>query len=938
MIVPNKFPTSWPSDKRIALIGEAPGKDEEKQGSPFVGYSGQHLGHLLSSARCPARHEVYMGNVSQHRPFNNEILRFAWNGPEITSGLKILKDEIQQLQPNIVVLLGNVPLKAARDPRSNHLLQPKLYRYKTSLWRGSLFICDEPTSPFYGFKCMATYHPAYLLRDYTSNPLAIFDLRRAREECSFPTLHLPSRSMLTNLTADEILARLGQIRTSRSLVALDIEGGLGDMSCISFAVSPYEAFIVPFYDRRGVYRWRDNPAGPRIWRALAELLEDPLVPKVLQNCLYDMFVLEYGYGIRVQGVRHDTMLSGWEIYSQLEKGLDVQTSIYTREPYYKNEMKAWDTESFYKYCCKDSCVTYEIKQEHDKIIDGKQLEHFQSNMANLEPMLAMELGGIRYDAAKAKDRHDNLKRQYWLIQGRLNRISGFRMEWKSKGEIFNRARELFGLQRKLHLIHNWGSLETNAKLGPKEYRFAPLIRRLQELLVEKNPDLATAAEVEDILDCGLNVDSDTFETYLYDHLQLPKIYNESDERDEQGNKKKVLTTDYEALLRLSKECITHPNKYGPYAGESVKLAIEIRALLRRAAMLEIHADPDGRVRCGYNIVGSYTGRVTSYTSPTGSGYNLQTIPNYTNTNEAPGRILGDRDLFLSDDGYWFFQCDLKGADGWTVAAYCAMLGDPTMLDDYRFGLKPHNIMALKLRGVQANYNDREELKYLCHPSRFDKEAWDVFACKRVFHGGNYLEGGGTIAKNILTDSEGKLWMTEMECNHLKRNFMFARYPGIERWHRHVQDKLSRCPLIPYLVAASGQLCYFFDRPRDILTQAVAFEPQANTTYATNQAMLKLWRDPANCQSESGTLVLPEYRLSRADVHSIRAKRIQPLHQVHDALCGQFRKEDTAWATGKIKSYFDTPLIIANQQITIPFDGAYGPAWGLLGEKHGGGII
>lgn len=912
------MPTRW-GERKIAVIGEAPGADDVRNNIPFSGSPGYHFELVANQAQFPVRQELYMGNVLQHRPSGDFLGVYKWDGPEVQNGLQMLRQEIQQLKPNIVVLLGHLPLKAARDPKTNHFLgitkKQNPYKFKVGTWRGSLFVCDKPDSPFFGFKCVASYHPSYLLRSYEDTPLSIFDFKRANEESKFPTLHLPARRLITSINADEIIERLRSIRANRTRVAADIEGGLGDMSCISFATNPFEAFIIPFYDREGHYRWKNNPVGPVIWRELALTLEDPAVPKIFQNGLYDLFVLGYGYGIRVQGLDHDTMLSGWEIYSQLEKGLDIQTSIYTREPYYKSEYKAWATEDFYRYCCKDSAVTYEISSVHRQILTGDQLKHFQSNLANLEPMLAMELAGMRYDIEGAAKRRAELLRMLYEKQARLNLLSGYRFKWTSLSEIFTSAKNLFGMVRKLDVINDWSSLLNNCKKGPENKRYAPCIIRLVELLKQPNPTLATIGEIEDICEVGLNVDGDDFENYVYNELKLPIQYNENEKGE------KTVTTDYEALLRLSKECQQHPTKYGPVAEESIKLAIEIRALLRRSSMLEISADRDGRIRCGYNIVGSYTGRVTSYKSPTGSGYNLQTIPNYTSRNEAPGGILGDRDLFLADDDYWFFQCDLKGADGWTVAAYCAMLGDPTMLEDYNYGLKPHNILALKLRGVSANYDDREELKYLCHPSRFDKEAWDVFACKRVFHGGNYLEGGLTISKNILTDSEGKLWMSAGECDSLKKNYMFRRYPGIQRWHAYVEDKLRRIPGIPYLIAASGQKCFFFSRPQQTLTKAVAFEPQANTTYATNQAMLRLWGDPENRVSE---LLIP----SR---DGVKALRIQPLHQVHDALCGQFRKSDTSWAINKIQSYFNNPLIIAGRQMIIPFDGGYGRSWGETKE-------
>lgn len=576
---------------------------------------------------------------------------------------------------------------------------------------------------------------------------------------------------------------------------------------------------------------------------------------------------------------------------------------------------------FYNYCGKDSAVTFEIHERHMEQLKGDQLRHYNENVQILEPLLYMENRGILYDKLGAINRRNQLVEQLNVAQAKINLLSGFRLKWDSAGEIFLRAVTTHGKKKKV--FNNWDDLANNC------YKDSiPLVKELRKIINE-SPTLSTIGKIETLLEAGLSVDGDQFKEYLYETLKLPVQYNTNKQTQQ-----KTITTDYEALLRLSKETKIED----PTAFQVVQLAIELRALQTRSRMLEISADPDQRIRCGYNAVGSYTGRVTSYTSPTGSGYNLQTIPNYTNPSDAPGGVLGDRDLFIADPDYWFFQCDLKGADGWTVAAYCAMLGDRTMLDDYLYGLKPHNIMTLMLRGVKADYSDREELKYLTAKERFDKDAWDVFACKRVFHGGNYLEGGITISRNIIKDSEGKLWLPPKECESMRNNCMFARYKGIQIWHKWMSRKLKDCPGIPYLIAASGQKCYFFDRPSDNLTKAVAFEPQANTTYATNKAMLNLWNDKDNRERGTPLLHSGGERLDTIEPRKLSHLRIEPLHQVHDAICGQFRKTDTHWAIGKIKSYFDNPMIIAGQSITIPFDGEYGPSWGKLGEKHGGGRI
>ena len=898
MIVPNRFPTI-PSSKRIAIVGEAPGADEDAKGEPFCGASGRFLAALLSRAGA-SRESVLLANVCQHRPPANDIAAFAWDGLQIQTGLEQLRHDLAKFQPNIVILLGNTPLKAAKDVAGNG----KKARFSIASWRGSIFRCDDEASPMYGFKCIAAYHPAYCLRDYDCTPLLQFDLRKAVAEGETGKITETHRTLLTDLTPEQIITELGKIREKRQTVAIDIEGYVDDMSCISFATSESHAFIVPFRRRDG-----SSCDTPGVWRALAETLEDPHVGKVLQNSLYDRFVLHYGYGIRVQGVVEDTMLKHWELYSELEKSLAIQASIYTNQPYYKQDRKSDDDKTFFEYCCRDSAVTLEISNKLDGLVKGSSLAHYRMNMAMLNPMLYMEMRGIRYDIETAAKRRDDLRTKMHEAQARLNLMTGYGFKWQSINEIKQRVRELM-----------W------TKKGDRVYKaYEASNTRVHEILSWPSPSLSEIGELEDLCEVSLNVDSSKqFIPFLYETLKLPTQYSDDKENP-------VPTANYEALIKLSRELQKTDND--PRL-PIIRTAIEIRALRTRQQMLSIDADPDGRIRCGYNIVGSNTGRVTCYESPTCSGYNLQTIPNYTSSAEAPGGVLGDRDLFLSDEGYWFFQCDLSGADGWTVAAYSAMLGDPTMLLDYRAGISPFKILTLKLLGKTVP-QDRAELAEAVKV--IHKDSWQRFAMKRVQHGGCYLEGGLTISRNILKDSEGKLYMPPKECDMMKEYMLSERYWGVRKWHQWVADRINpRTNGRSVLVAASGQVRQFFGRPDEILTKAVAFEPQANTTYATNLAMFRLWTDKENRISEDGPPALCDLQGREGDrtgQHRLeRVKlRIEPLHQVHDALCGQFLRTSTHWATPKIKSYFDNPLTIAGQKITIPYEGGYGPSWGSLNE-------
>jgi len=347
------------------------------------------------------------------------------------------------------------------------------------------------------------------------------------------------------------------------------------------------------------------------------------------------------------------------------------------------------------------------------------------------------------------------------------------------------------------------------------------------------------------------------------------------------------TANYTALLSLAK-------KTG-YRFLTQIIGLKTRGT--RVQMLNIRADDDGRIRCGYNVVGTDTGRLTCYTSPTGSGYNLQTIT------EA------DRDNFLADEDYWFFQCDLSGADAWTVAAWGHNLGDPTMLEDLKAGIKVAKVIACMFRfGGEVTSLPREELVKLTN--QIEKTDPIYFASKCVQHGSNYGMGKILMSSIIFTQSEGAVNTSAADCQRLQ-DLYFRRYPGVKRWQTFVQTKVNNKAVF---TSASGHQRKFAGAAGDfgIFKQALANEPQENTTYATNLAALNLWEDEENHRAD-GSLI------------------IEPLHQVHDALCGQFPKGVTNWAVDKIRGYFNNELIIAGVPITIPYEGAYGPSWGELNQ-------
>jgi DNA polymerase len=864
--VPNLFPTynNGGIPYRIALIGEAPGKDEVIVGKPFVGASGRWLDHLLNRAGI-LRSACFLGNICQFRPPDNDIELFDWNGEQIQHGLSKLQIDLNTFRPNLCVLLGGSALRAAKG----HI-------ESITKWRGSLFNAAT-NSAFKSRKCISTFHPASSLRVYEQTPLILFDLKRARKEGESRELRIPSRNIRVLRNLGEVQLELDRLRRNKKKIATDIEGYVNNLTCISFADDPLMGYVIPFVGPNGNY-WSETDEFA-VWRFVQDLLQDSDVPKVLQNGLYDRFVLAYTYGISVRGVTDDTMLKGWEIYCELEKALAVQASIYTLEPYYKDQRTTDDWEEFWTYSGTDSCVTLEISNHQDTLpeLRGRQRDHYNFNVAMQDPLLYMELRGLNYDQAGSRQEAKQVSAEINQLQHLLNKFVGQDIKCTTAKELLKLVSSVVCIKRRPD-INRITDLEPYCRAP-----FRPVLGRIQELLSTQLTE-ENNGELTRLLDIQLNTDSPLqMQKFLYETLQLPTQLN---------RKTRKPTTDALSVIKLYK--LTE-RKSDIVKSTILKTVLRLSSLLTQLQTLEVLCDPDGRIRCSYNVVGTETGRLSCSKSPTRSGYNLQTV------------TKKQRYLFRPDPEHYLFQCDLSGADGWTVAAHSRRLGDTTMWDDYIFGLKPAKIIARMYGGVNVSQLSREELKLECE--KVDEKGWLYMACKRVQHGSNYGMKKLTMSDQILEDSykygDEIIFVEPSVCEDLQILY-FQRYTGVQVWHRWVAEQLKQHHS---LTSANGHTRRFFGRPSDhnTLKAALSDEPQNNTTYATNLAVRRLWSDLGNRRTDSSVI-------------------IEPLHQIHDAVVGQFPKNVREWACNKLRDYFNNELIIAGERVRIPFEGKYGDSW------------
>jgi DNA polymerase len=143
---------------RIMFVGEAPGREEDIEGLPFVGRSGKLLDRMISAIGLD-RSSAYIANVIPWRPPGNRTP----TPQETQICLPFIQRQIELVNPDVLVTLGN--------PSTQTLLSTREGIMRT---RGKWFDYDTGTRVI---RALATFHPAYLLRSPSYKRMAWQDLR-----------------------------------------------------------------------------------------------------------------------------------------------------------------------------------------------------------------------------------------------------------------------------------------------------------------------------------------------------------------------------------------------------------------------------------------------------------------------------------------------------------------------------------------------------------------------------------------------------------------------------------------------------------------------------------------------------------------------------------------------------------------------------------------
>lgn len=710
------------------IVGEAPGEQEERTGTPFSGASGQELNRMLAEAGI-MRSECYTTNVCKVRPPANQIgafialtkkeitarhtlLRDRYVTPEIHDGYAELLQEIYMVQPNVIIAFGNLTMWALTG------------QWGILKWRGSLMRAEigapqglDGQLAWTPPKVIPTIHPAAILREWSNRAVVLNDLRRVKRNIGSREIIRPNWKFQVRpsyAAASLTMQYLDvMVQTKPTWLDFDIETRNGHIDCIGLSWSRTEGICIPFIDNTTNKHYWNEEEEVQLIIYLRAILTHPNARVRWQNGLYDaQYVCRHWYFIP-RGAQ-DTMISQHSIFAALPKGLGFLASMYAEYYYYwKDEGKLATNapqDQRWRYNLQDCVYTREVGEVLQETLKVMKLEAVDAKQQALFwPVLKAMLRGVRVrvevrDIMAADIQEELSAREAYL--------------YKALGHVINPA-------------------------SPKQ---------MQALFYE---DLAQPPVLKRTLIQGRTVMRPTC-----DDEALTKIAAR------------------EPLLRPLTNAIADIRTLHKFFSDFVMMPLDSDGRMR--CSFNIAGDAGGKSA-------PYSYRLSSSKNPFGSGGNLQTIPSEKSKSSGKAAARGSMDFTLPnirsmygpDPGFTFFDMDLDRADLQVVAWEA---DDPLLKAALRLGVDMHLLNTYTIDDKDPP--DLAELvethsKYPDHrgPRKYKREFAKVFA-----HATDYLGKPKTVAAHT-----GR---TIHEIDKAQRVY-FKRYPGIERWQQRVIEQVKR---------------------------------------------------------------------------------------------------------------------------------------------------
>jgi uracil-DNA glycosylase family 4 len=408
------IPGQGSSSPKIIVVGEFPTSYEERNDAPFQGPHGRLHDSFLQKVGI-GRSEVYHTYVVKYRPPDDNIKRLKEVGitdiekqciPQLLEEIAFFKE------CNVIIASGELALKYLTG--NKNIID----------WRGSI-LSTATKHPGLFKKVIPIFNPqSFFYPDkkktgiirvpWAAKVYTELDYKRVREESTYPELRLPNRNLQIARNSHMLWQFFDRYsdRTKYKKCSIDIEVIKCIPIAVSFAFTKDHAISVPLLNIQGN---KGNIQIPeyelaQMWKLCAEVMNDPLLGIIGQNFKFDHDKLYRVCGFRIAKVLSDTMLKAHALHAELPKSLGFTASIYTREPFYKNEGKEFNPardhiDKFLTYNARDAAVTFEVDEEMEKAIDALNLHGFYYDyLMELHKLyLEIESTGFKMDSEKRKE-------------------------------------------------------------------------------------------------------------------------------------------------------------------------------------------------------------------------------------------------------------------------------------------------------------------------------------------------------------------------------------------------------------------------------------------------------------------------------------------------------------------------------------------------------
>ena len=448
----NTFGHGNPNAK-LMVIGEAPGYHEDAtscscngtvHGIPFQGPSGRILDSMLLAAGS-SRSEVFCDNVVTIRPPGNKINKLKELGVTVDQFYPRLFEAIKRIKPNCILALGNTPLYALTGKSG------------ISKYRGSILYSSTT-----GVKVVPTIHPDFLLHSdgdgdeggsfkYSTRVYMQLDVNRAVTEARSAEYDVPKPHIQIIRDSGALYSFLQKFKSHKRF-AVDIESCKSIPNLIAIAPSKDYAVSIQLVNIEEVdYRIPYRELAQMNYM-LAEFFDRDDIEIIGQNFKFDQKKLESVTGIHIRRLFADTMLLQATVNPEFPKSLAFTTSVYTRQPFYKDDGKEFrygkdPIEQFFIYNGTDACVTFEV---FDALIAdareyGIESFFFDYRMKLHDFYMDLEAEGFKTDEVYWSELITKYKGNWDRNQKRLQELAGYDLNVSSPKQVFQYITRDLGL-------------------------------------------------------------------------------------------------------------------------------------------------------------------------------------------------------------------------------------------------------------------------------------------------------------------------------------------------------------------------------------------------------------------------------------------------------------------------------------------------------------